>query len=80
MNLVKGVADKCTFCEHRLTKGLLPACVEACPTAARIFGDLNDPESEVRKIIESSNVQILKSWAYTEPEIYYKNLPKEADI
>ena len=80
INLVKGVVDKCTFCDHRLAKGLLPACVEACPTAARIFGDISDLSSEIRKLVESSNVQILRSWTYTEPEIYYKNLPKEADI
>lgn len=80
VNPVKSVADKCTFCEHRLAKGLLPACVEACPTAARIFGDISDLDSEIKKLVESSNVQILKSWAHTDPEIYYKNLPKEADI
>ncbi|MEM1994317.1 MAG: 4Fe-4S dicluster domain-containing protein [Nitrososphaerales archaeon] len=79
-NPVKGVADKCTFCEHRLANGLLPACVEACPTTARIFGDLNDSESEISKIVESSNVQVLKVWAHTEPKIYYKSLPTEADI
>ncbi|MEM3892095.1 MAG: 4Fe-4S dicluster domain-containing protein [Nitrososphaerales archaeon] len=79
-NLVKGVADKCTFCEHRLVNGLLPACVEACPTTARIFGDLSDPQSEISKIVRSSNLQVLKTWAHTEPEIYYKNLPREADI
>jgi Fe-S-cluster-containing dehydrogenase component len=54
--------------------------VEACPTAARIFGDISDLDSEIKKLVESSNVQILKSWAHTDPEIYYKNLPKEADI
>ena len=80
VNPVKGVADKCTFCEHRLAKGLLPACVEACPTAARIFGDISDPDGEMTRLVESSNVQILKKWAHTGPEIYYKSLPKEADI
>ncbi len=79
-NPVKGVADKCTFCEHRLAKGLLPACVEACPAAARVFGDLGDPEGEVSKIVESSNVLVLKAWAHTDPKIYYRNLPKEADV
>jgi Fe-S-cluster-containing dehydrogenase component len=80
VNPVKDVADKCTFCEHRLAKGLLPACVEACPTAARIFGDISDPNSEITRLIESSNTQTLKKWTHTGPEIYYKNLPKEADI
>ena len=44
---VAGVADKCTFCYHRITTGRRPACVEACPVGARIFGDLNDPTSPV---------------------------------
>ena len=46
-----GVADKCTFCYHRITKGRQPACVEICPTRARNFGDLNDPESAIAKRI-----------------------------
>ncbi len=44
---VAGVADKCTFCYHRITVGQSPACVVACPVGARMFGDLNDPDSEV---------------------------------
>jgi ferredoxin len=55
-----GVADKCTWCYHRITKGQLPACVEACPVGARVFGDLNDPESPVRKIMRDTRVTVLK--------------------
>ncbi len=42
-------ADKCTFCYHRITKGLLPACVEVCPTQARIFGDLTQRASPLTR-------------------------------
>lgn len=77
MNPIKGVADKCTFCEHRLAKGLLPACVETCPTGARIFGSIDD--EEIRRIIESRPTQVLKQHAGTDPQIYYVGLPKEAD-
>ena len=45
-NAEKKVTDKCTWCYHRITKGLQPACVEVCPVGARIFGDLNDKQSD----------------------------------
>jgi molybdopterin-containing oxidoreductase family iron-sulfur binding subunit len=67
----KGVVEKCTFCLHRTRKGRLPACLEACPTGARKFGNLNDPESEIRKIIETKRVFVLKEDLATLPRFYY---------
>ncbi len=68
------VADKCTWCYHRITKGRLPACVEACPVGARVFGDLNDPESAVRKIMRDTRVTVLKPELGTKPKCYYVGL------
>lgn len=78
-NPIKGVADKCTFCVHRIYSDMLPACVEACPTGARVFGELADEESEVSKLIRSNNVQQLKPWTGNDPQIFYKDLPQEAN-
>ena len=68
------VADKCTWCYHRITRGRLPACVEACPVGARVFGDLNDPESPVRKIMRETRVTVLKPDLGTKPKCYYVGL------
>ncbi len=66
-----GAADKCDFCLHRVSKGLEPACVEACPSRARIFGDLNDPDSEISRQISSNPVSVLRPGMGTEPHVYY---------
>ena len=55
-----GVTDKCTWCYHRITKGLQPACVEVCPTKARLFGDLNDSSSPVSQFIRGSAENIAR--------------------
>jgi tetrathionate reductase subunit B len=70
-------ADKCTFCVHRLDAGLLPACVETCVGGARIFGDLNDPDSEVSRLLASQPVQVLKPAEGTEPRVFYIGLNEE---
>ena len=67
----KGVVEKCTFCLHRTRVGRMPACLEACPTGARKFGNLNDPKSEIRQIIESKRVFVLKEDLATLPRFYY---------
>lgn len=79
----RGVAEKCSFCYQRIDRGLAfgltpgvdaaatPACVVACPTGARIFGDLNDPESPVSKALAGRDAYRLKEELGTEPRVYY---------
>ncbi|GAW91759.1 sulfate reduction electron transfer complex DsrMKJOP subunit DsrO [Calderihabitans maritimus] len=67
----KGVVEKCNFCAERLAEGLLPACVEACKHGALVFGDLEDPESNVRKILRSNYIIQRKPQLGTKPNIYY---------
>lgn len=67
----KGVPEKCTFCDHRVKDGKLPFCVESCPSNARIFGDLNDPESEVRQLLGRYRSWRLKEHAGTQPKVFY---------
>ena len=66
-----GVVEKCTFCLHRTRKGRYPACLEACPTGARKFGDMNDPNSEIRKILMQKRVYVLKEELGTDPSFFY---------
>lgn len=66
-----GYADKCTFCIHRVEQGELPACVAVCPTHSMHFGDLDDPESEVSRLVASRRHFVLKPDAGTRPRIYY---------
>jgi molybdopterin-containing oxidoreductase family iron-sulfur binding subunit len=66
-----GVMEKCTFCLHRTRVGRYPACAEVCPTGARKFGNLLDPDSEVHKIIERERVYVLKEDLGTAPKFFY---------
>lgn len=68
---MKGVMEKCTFCVHRLEKGLQPACVANCPPGALHFGDLDDPQSEVSQLLrERPSFRLLED-AGTEPNVHY---------
>lgn len=67
----RGVVEKCTFCIQRSRKGRQPACVEACPTGARIFGNLLDPSSDIRYVLENKTVFRLKEDLGTEPKFWY---------
>ena len=68
---MKGVVEKCTFCDERVSEGLKPACVDACTEKALVFGNLNDPESEVRKLLKENFSIRRKPGLGTNPEIYY---------
>ncbi len=67
----KGVVEKCLFCYERLVKGQLPACVEACPAKALHFGDLEDEESEINKILKNRIAIRRKEELGTGPSIFY---------
>jgi tetrathionate reductase subunit B len=66
-----GTVDKCTFCDHRVARGLEPACVATCPTGTRVFGDLDDPSSEVARLVSTQPVEVRRSRARTSPKVYY---------
>jgi len=65
------VVEKCTFCSHRLAQDLKPACIDTCPNRARIFGDIDDPHSEVSKAIKGRSYFHLLEEKGTKPSIYY---------
>jgi Fe-S-cluster-containing dehydrogenase component len=67
----KGKMEKCTFCVQRTRAGKLPACAEACPTGARVFGNLLDPASEIRYVLENKKVFRMKEDLETEPKFWY---------
>ena len=67
----KGVVEKCTWCIQRTRNGRYPACVEVCPVGARKFGNLLDPDSEIRYIIEHKRVMVLKEELNTVPKFFY---------
>jgi Fe-S-cluster-containing dehydrogenase component len=70
-------ADKCTWCYHRITQGLKPACVTVCPTGARLLGDMEDPDDPVHAILATKRVQLLQPQLLTRPRCYYLGLDVE---
>lgn len=66
-----GYADKCTFCIHRLGRGLLPACVTNCPTNALTFGDINDPLTEISKLLRTRQHKVRQPEEGTSPNVHY---------
>ena len=77
MNPTTHTADKCTFCYHRVRQGLLPACVEVCPTQARVFGDLRSKASRLVRFARMNPIHVLKPALNTEPKVYYAQLDGE---
>lgn len=67
----RGVVEKCNLCEERLAKGQPPACVRACPGGAMLFGDLRDPDSEIRKTLAARYSIRRKPELGTRPQVYY---------
>jgi len=76
---VTRTAEKCTLCYHRITRGLKPACVEICPTQARVFGDLMNPvpDDPLQAFVRNNKVNTLKPHLGTKPRVLYANLDKE---
>jgi len=78
---IRGVVEKCTFCFHRIDQGIkegkrigyevVPACVEACPARARIFGDLDDPKSQVAQVLAARGWLRLREEMGTDPKVFY---------
>ena len=68
---LKGVMEKCTFCVQRVEKGLTTACAETCPTKVIVFGDLDDPQSEVSRILNQHEHFRLLEEAGTRPSVFY---------
>lgn len=77
LNPFTKTADKCNFCYHRITKGLLPACVEVCPTQARVFGEILDKPTPLARFRRFNEIHVLKSDLNTRPKVFYAHLDGE---
>jgi Fe-S-cluster-containing dehydrogenase component len=78
-NLETHTADKCTLCYHRITRGLRPACVEICPSQARVFGDLKNPvpDDPLQQFVANNKIEALKSNLGTGPRVLYAGMDEE---
>lgn len=74
---VHHTAEKCNFCYHRITKGMMPACVQACPFDARRIGNIKDPSDPVTTVIMTERVGVLKEEYGTKPQVFYIGLSRE---
>ena len=73
----KGTVESCTLCVHRVDQGRVPACVEACNSSAggaMLFGDLNDPSSEISKRVAAFRTTRIRADLGTDPGVYYRNI------
>ena len=68
---LKRIVEKCNWCHHRIDAGMQPACVENCPTGARVFGDLRDPQSEISRFLAKHDTAVLLPEMGTKPQVYY---------
>jgi Fe-S-cluster-containing dehydrogenase component len=66
-----GFVDKCTFCLHRVKRGVDPACVTTCPTKSLTFGDLSDPQSQVSRLVATRRAEVVKPEAGTRPQVFF---------
>ena len=72
------IPQKCTMCAHRLDEGeKMPRCVESCPTGALVFGDLDDPNSEIAKLAAAQETEVFHPEYQTKPLVFYKGIPKK---
>ncbi|MBT3235697.1 MAG: 4Fe-4S dicluster domain-containing protein [Bdellovibrionales bacterium] len=67
----KGIVEKCTFCDHKTKQGQQPHCVTSCPAGARVFGDLNDSNSEASRLLQKYKSRVLKPHKGTRPKVHY---------
>lgn len=75
-NEESNLPQKCTFCVHRLEEGEIPRCVQSCPAGAMIFGDLDDPQSEVSQRLKTGGIEVYHPEWNTQPNVYYIDLHK----